>query len=131
MVKNLPVMRETWVPFLGRHDPPEEGVAVHSSILAWRIPQTEEPLIRTHTPACIHIDGKTIKSAAVAGNIPESLLHVFFSYSPFPTETLHGPVLETPLCCGQLAQRMVDNLNNGICIITGSLGQEHFPTSIS
>lgn len=53
-----------------------------------------------------------------------AFLHVFFPYSPFPTETLHGPVLENTLCFGQLAQRMVDKLNNGICIIMGSLGQE-------
>ena len=42
-VKNLPAVRETWVPSLGREDPLEEGMATHSSILAWRIPWTEEP----------------------------------------------------------------------------------------
>ena len=42
-VKNPSVMRETWVRPLGREDPLEEGVATHSSILAWRIPRTEEP----------------------------------------------------------------------------------------
>ena len=36
-------MQETWVPFLGWEDPLEEGMATHSSILAWRIPWTEEP----------------------------------------------------------------------------------------
>ena len=34
---------ETWVPSLGWEDPLEEGMATHSSILAWRIPWTEEP----------------------------------------------------------------------------------------
>ena len=43
MVKNLPAMRETWVPSLGGEDPLEKGMATHSSILAWRIPWTEEP----------------------------------------------------------------------------------------
>ena len=43
MVKNLPAMRETWVLSLGWDDPLEEGIATHSSILAWRIPWTEEP----------------------------------------------------------------------------------------
>ena len=43
MVKNLPAMQETWVPSLGREDPVEEHMATHSSILAWRIPLTEEP----------------------------------------------------------------------------------------
>ena len=45
MVKNLPVMqepRETWVRSLGWEDP-GKGMATHSSILAWRIPWTEEP----------------------------------------------------------------------------------------
>ena len=45
-VKNLPAMQETpeiWVQFLGWEDPLEAGTATHSSILAWRIPWTEEP----------------------------------------------------------------------------------------
>ena len=43
MVKNLPTMLETWVQFLGQEDPLEKGMATPSSILAWRIPWTEEP----------------------------------------------------------------------------------------
>ena len=39
MVKNLPAMQETWVRSLGWEDPMEKGMATHSSILAWRIPQ--------------------------------------------------------------------------------------------
>ena len=42
-VKNPPAMQETQVHFLGWEDPLEEGLATHSSILAWRIPWTEEP----------------------------------------------------------------------------------------
>ena len=42
MVKNLPVMQETWVPSLGQEDPLEKEMATHSSVLAWRIPWTEE-----------------------------------------------------------------------------------------
>ena len=42
-VKNPPEMRETWVLSLGWDDPLEKGTANHSSILAWRIPYTEEP----------------------------------------------------------------------------------------
>ena len=41
-VKNSPLMQETWVQSLGRDDPLEKGMATHSSILAWRIPWTEE-----------------------------------------------------------------------------------------
>ena len=43
LVKNLPAMGETWVRSLGWEDPLEKGKATHSSILAWRIPWTEEP----------------------------------------------------------------------------------------
>ena len=42
-VKNLPAMWETWVWWQGWEDPLEKGMATHSSILAWRIPWTEEP----------------------------------------------------------------------------------------
>ena len=38
MVKNPPTVRETWVRSLSWEDPLEEGIATHSSILAWRIP---------------------------------------------------------------------------------------------
>ena len=43
MVKNLPAMQETQVKSLGREDPLGKRMAIHSSILAWRIPWTEEP----------------------------------------------------------------------------------------
>ena len=43
MVKNLPAMQETWVRSLGWEDPLEKEMAIHSSILPWRIPWTEEP----------------------------------------------------------------------------------------
>ena len=43
MVKNLPAMQETQVQSLSLEDALEKGMATHSSILAWRIPQTEEP----------------------------------------------------------------------------------------
>ena len=42
-VKNLPAMKETCIGTLGREDSMEEGMATYSSILAWRIPWTEEP----------------------------------------------------------------------------------------
>ena len=43
MVKNLTAVQETWVRSLGWEDPLEKEMATHSSILAWRIPWTEEP----------------------------------------------------------------------------------------
>ena len=43
MVKNSPTVQETRVRFLGWEDPLEKEVAIHSSVLAWEIPWTEEP----------------------------------------------------------------------------------------
>ena len=43
MIKNPPAMQDTWVRSLGQEDALEEDMATHSSILAWRIPWTEEP----------------------------------------------------------------------------------------
>ena len=43
MVENLPAMKETQVHSVDHEDPLEKGMAIHSSILAWRIPWTEEP----------------------------------------------------------------------------------------
>ena len=43
MVKNLPAMQETRIQSLGWEVPLEKGMAIHSSILAWRIPRTEKP----------------------------------------------------------------------------------------
>ena len=42
-VKNIPVMWETWVQYLGQEDLLEKEMAIHSSFLAWGIPWTEEP----------------------------------------------------------------------------------------
>jgi len=44
LVKNPPAMQETWVPSLGWEDPLKKGKATHSSILAWRIPQTVQSM---------------------------------------------------------------------------------------
>ena len=43
IVKRLPTMRETWVQSLGRENPMEKEMAIHSSIRAWKIPRMEEP----------------------------------------------------------------------------------------
>ena len=43
VIKNLPAMQETWVRSLGQEDSPGKEMATHSSILAWKIPRTEEP----------------------------------------------------------------------------------------
>ena len=43
LIENLVPMQETWGQSLGQEDPQEKEMATHSSILAWRIPRTEEP----------------------------------------------------------------------------------------
>ena len=53
MVKNLPAMQETHVQSLGREDALEEGIATHSSILAWWIPWTEEPAAAKSLQLCL------------------------------------------------------------------------------
>ena len=53
VVQNLPAMQElqeTWVQSLGWQDPLEEGMATHSSLLAWRIPWAEEPVLQFYSP---------------------------------------------------------------------------------
>ena len=50
MVKNLPAVQETQVWSLGQEDPLEKEMTTHSSILAWRIPWTEEPVIGAKYP---------------------------------------------------------------------------------
>ena len=42
MVRNLPAMKKTWVRSVGREDPLEEDMAIHSSFLAWKLPWTQE-----------------------------------------------------------------------------------------
>ena len=49
MVKILPAMKEAWVQSLGWEDPLEKGMAIHSSILAWRIPWTDHGVAKSQT----------------------------------------------------------------------------------
>ena len=83
MVKNLPAMQETWVRSLGLEDPLEKGMATHSSILAWKIPRTEEPgrLQSMGLQRVVHIigvgfpggaNGKNLGDVRDAGSIPGS-----------------------------------------------------------
>ena len=63
MVKNPPAMQETWVRSLGGEDPLEESMATHSSILAWRIPWTEEPPALEGEALTTGLPGKSSPSA--------------------------------------------------------------------
>ena len=72
IIKNLPGMRETWVPSLGWEDPLEKGTTTHSSILAWRIPWTVEPgwLVRgghkeSDTTECLSLFPSSILSVQI------------------------------------------------------------------
>ena len=58
-VKNLPTMQETQVRSLGSEDPLEKGMTTHSSILAWRIPWTEEPG-GSHRILCVYAVAKNL-----------------------------------------------------------------------
>ena len=62
-VKNLPAMQETWVQSRGREDPLEKGMATHSSILAWRIPWTED--LVGYSPRGITNTHNTLKAPQV------------------------------------------------------------------
>ena len=76
MVKNLPAMQKTWVWFLGWENPLEKGMATHSSILAWRIPWTEESgRLQSMGWQRVRHD-----SAINTFHIPQPLLHVLLIF---------------------------------------------------
>ena len=58
LVKNLPAMQEIQFRFLGQEDPLEKETATHSSILAWRIPWTEEPMGLQESETTLACDGQ-------------------------------------------------------------------------
>ena len=78
MVKRLPAMRETQVQSLGEEDPLEKEMATHSSILAWKIPWTEDPGGLYSPWGCKESD-KTER------------LHFHFFFQP-SVKTIHKPV---------------------------------------
>ena len=69
MVKNLPAMQQTRVQSLGQEDPLEEEMATHSSILAWRIPWTEEPDGHTRAHTHTHTQTHTVKMDGVSETV--------------------------------------------------------------
>ena len=81
MVKNLPALRETWVRFLDWEDPLEERMAIHSSILAWRIPMYRRTwqaavhgVTKRWTRATKHASKKKENLAMASGKIHDKLL---------------------------------------------------------
>ena len=105
MVKNLPSMRETWVQSLGLEDPLEDSMAIHSSILAWRIPWTEKPgRLQSRGSQRVRCDWGTKRGTLLARPLPLSspplllvpcsLVPSSSNSSPFPPHQ-HLAILHT------------------------------------
>ena len=91
MVKNLPTMWETWVLSLGQKDPLEKEMATHSSILAWRIPWTEEP-DRLQSMGCKESDTIEWLFNALLLDNPSLCPHVVFVWATlFGSSTWNSP----------------------------------------
>ena len=74
MVENIPAMQETWVRSLGWEDPLDEGMATHSSILAWRIPMDREAWWATvHGVAQSQIQLKRLSSSSSSIDLENEL----------------------------------------------------------
>ena len=79
-VKNLPAVWETWVWSLGWEDPLEEGMATHSSILAWRIPWTEEPAgLKSMRSQRVRHDWATRHNTASDASSKESACQILYT----------------------------------------------------
>ena len=77
MVKNLPAMQKTWVRCLGWEDPLEEGMATHSSILAWRIPMNRGAWW-ANSPWVTKSQTRLSNSAQYRNSILLNILHTYF-----------------------------------------------------
>ena len=86
-VRNLPTMWETWVRSLGWEDPLEEGMAAHSSILAWRIPQRS---LMGYSPWVRKESDTTETKHSTPKCSPKCIISVIF------TAALIGGMTETP-----------------------------------
>ena len=80
MIKNLPAMKETWVPSLGQEDPLEKGMATHSTIPAWEIPRTE--VLEGYNPWYHKESDMTEQLTFSLFTFTISLVHVLM-FSPF------------------------------------------------
>ena len=79
-VKNSPAKQETWVQSLDQEDPLEKGMATHSSILAWKIPWTEEPGgLQFMALQRVRYDLATKQQQQIMASppLPESLLNIY------------------------------------------------------
>ena len=136
MVKNLPAMQDTWVQSLGQEDPLEEGMASHSSMPPWRIPQTGEPGLQSmrsqrvrqewtrmhamlnlgqvarhpHHPKTEPIKAVNLLSHSTRSPVTRNLLSLWFYYSRYFTQIEY--TICDLLCLGSWAlQFKSQNLN--------------------
>ena len=77
-VKNLPAMQETWVWSLGQEDTLEKGMASHSSIVAWKIPWTNEPG-QLQSTGCTESDTTEYKCTCIKDSCHLSIINDFLS----------------------------------------------------
>ena len=98
LVKNLPAVQETLLWFLGQDDPQEEGMTTHSSLLAWRIPWTEEPGGLQFMGSQSQSQLKWLRAAQHTHvniqclSLPLWLASLFVTYSRFTCISARGPV---------------------------------------
>ena len=101
-VRNLPAMQETQVRFLGQEDPLEKEMATHSSILAWRIPRTEEP--GRHTTEWLNSHDPRHREITICGYHFHTFSHSYLACASAcvlvvqPCLTLHYPMDCSPPC---------------------------------
>ena len=129
LVDNLPAMQETWVRSLGWDDPLEKGKATHSSILAWRIPWTVQPMVgsqsgtrlRTFTSLSFPWCSSSLDSACLA---LAHLTSLFFSSSccllvwESMESTQEGPWLRK---CSLLSQDLTEGVGHVVKCVSLSV----------
>ena len=91
LVTSLPAMRETWVQSLGRENPLEKEMALHSSILAWKIPWTEEPG-RLYSP-CGHKESDLTERLTHSQNGIMQCLLIFSIFLPLELLCKKYPII--------------------------------------
>ena len=99
-LKRLPAMRETWVRSLGREDPLEKEMATYSSILAWRIPWTEEPggLQSTGLPRVGHNWATSLTYSNLQPAHPNPPLLFYYFHSTDKSIILHNLLNSSFFC---------------------------------
>ena len=128
MVKNPPRMRETWVGSLGWEDPLEEGMETHSSVLAWRIPWTEEPggpqSVGLHrVPECLSAEHSAFRLSQLMTT--QDLRNGLKRSYQWPMKPRHVPSLPFPFCPWALSHPSHPRLPPmNVCYTTSSMEEK-------